>query len=77
MHATPTGAQKPMNVLCRFPFEDGFKLQEGSMATAEQVIEQLERFISEERMARMRQARACTHPFEPQALESKTVQAGR
>ena len=40
----------------RFPFEDGFRLAEGRSATAEDVIEQLERFVSEERMARMRQA---------------------
>ena len=51
---------------CRFPFEDGFNLQEGRTATAEQVIEQLERFVSEDRMARMRQARAGTPRLHPQ-----------
>jgi len=62
VRATSNDAQplsKVLRLRRRFPFEDGFKLQEGRTATAEQVIEQLERFVSEDRMARMRQARAC------------------
>ena len=79
MRAIANDAQPRLKVLHlrrRFPFEDGFRLQEGRTATAEQVIQQLERFVIEERMARMRQARACTPRSEPQALVGKAGQDG-